>query len=76
MKWLDVLMNKYRIVRVGMIASSGWLIWAVTDWAFNFAATSARSGMEVAAIIAAVAAPATAYGGWVFSAYAASRSGE
>ena len=76
MKWLDMLMNKYRAVRVGQIASATLMMWVAQAWAMKFAAESLRPGMEVAAIIGAVVAPATAYGGWVFSAYVASRKGE
>lgn len=75
-RFATALMDRYRIIRVSQIASATTLMWIVQYWAMNFAMTSTRPGLEVAAIIAAVVAPATTYAGWVFSAYVTSRKGD
>lgn len=49
------------------------LTWQVTIWAMKFAAESARPGVDVAAIIAAVVSAPSAITGFAFSSYLGSR---
>lgn len=63
------LLDKYAI---GRRLTLYMTLYATADsylWAKNFAATSSRSGIEVAAIIAAVLTTVTALQGWVFRLY-------
>lgn len=68
--WLD---NRGVIRRV-ILGVAMWMTWEVTHWAMAFAAVSARPGIDLAAVIAAVSAPATALSGYVFKAYLDSRA--
>ena len=45
------------------------MIWRLQEWGMVFAISSARTGVEIAAILAAVQVPATFYAGWVFKMY-------
>ena len=54
-----------------------WVIWMTTQaffWTFEFATNSPRSGVDVAAIIAAIWAPLTALQGAVIAFYNSARS--
>ena len=42
----------------------------VTEWSLAFAASSVRTGVEIASITAAVQVPATYYAGWAFKTFA------
>lgn len=76
MNWLDLLLNKYRLVRIAVIAMAIWMTWEVSAWAMWFAVGNARPGLEIAAILAAVQAPVTLFAGTVFRAYIDSRKDE
>ncbi len=67
--WVD---NR-AIIRRGVLLATLWLTWESFLWAAFFATTTAKPGIEVAAIIAAVTAPISALQGWVFKIYGASR---
>lgn len=69
MNWID----RYSLVRRLVLAIAIWMTWAVSEWAMWFAVDNARNGMEIAAIIAAVTAPVTVFGGYVFKVYAESK---
>jgi hypothetical protein len=48
--------------------------WIAFDWARWFAVGNGREGVEIAAIIAAVTAPITAYSGYIFKVFIDSRT--
>lgn len=66
MNWVD----QYLVVRRLVLGIAIWMTWAVSEWAMWFATGNARNGIEMAAIIAAVTAPVTAFGAYVFKVYA------
>lgn len=76
MKWLDVALNKYRAVRLAVLAMAIYLTWVVSEWSMWFAVGNTRNGVEIAAILAAVQAPVTLFAGTVFRAYTESRKDE
>ena len=53
-----------------MLIVSGVMLWRVSEWGMSFAASCLKTGVEIAAIIAAVQVPATFYAGWAFKIYA------
>lgn len=70
------LLDKYS---VGRRLTLYITLYATTDsylWAKNFALTSTRTGLEVAAIITAVLTTVTALQGWVFRLYNEARAEE
>lgn len=73
MKWLDLLLNKYRAVRIAVLATAILMIWEVSRWSMAFALGNEKNGMEIAAILAAIQAPITLFAGSVFRAYIESR---
>ena len=56
-------------VRTGVLAATVWMTWEVTEWAFAFAYATPLSGLEAAAVIAAVTAPFCALQAAVFGDY-------
>lgn len=68
--WIDTR----AIVRRTILFSTFWMTWEAFQWAAEFAETTTKSGMEVAAIVAAVTAPIAALQGYVFKIYAATRA--
>lgn len=68
--WLDTR----GVIRRAVLGVAIWMTWEVTHWAMAFAEHSVRPGVDLAAVIAAVSAPATALGGYVFKAYLDSRA--
>lgn len=73
MKWLDLILNKYRAVRIAVLTTAIWMTWVASEWSMWFAVGNDRNGMEIAAILAAVQAPITLFAGIVFKAYIESR---
>lgn len=73
MKWLDLLLNKYRAVRIAVLATAIYATWVAAQWGMAFATGNERNGMEIAAILAAIQAPITLFAGSVFRAYIESR---
>lgn len=69
MNWID----RHAVIRRAVLGTAIWMTWAVSEWAMWFAVDNARNGMEIAAIIAAVTAPVTVFGGYVFKVYAESK---
>ncbi len=65
--------DQYSVVRRLVLGIAIWMTWAVSEWAMWFAVDNARNGVEIAAIIAAVTAPVTVFGGYVFKVYAESK---
>lgn len=68
--WLD---NRGIIRRI-VLAVAIYQGWLVTVWAMSFSEVSARPGIDIAAIIAAVSMPVSTFGGFVFKAYLESKS--
>jgi len=68
--WVDERAIVRRISLVAAIA----MTWHASQWAMSFAEMSERPGMDVAAIIAAVTAPAMAFGGYIFKWYVEGRA--
>lgn len=73
MKWLDLILNKYRAVRIAVLTMAIYATWEVSRWSMWFAVGNDRNGMEIAAILAAIQAPITLFAGTVFRAYIESR---
>lgn len=67
------LVDQRHIVRRVAFFVTLWMTWRAFTWAAVFAETSSRTGMDVAAIIAAVTAPIAALQGYVFSQYGQGR---
>lgn len=67
--WMDDRAITRRIV----LSIAIWMTWNVSEWAMHFVEGSTRPGIDLAAIIAAVTAPVTVFGGFVFKAYIESK---
>lgn len=67
--WVD----RRRIVHRLMLFITLWMTWEAFHWATMYASTVEISGMDAAAIIAAVTAPISALQGYVFKVYSESR---
>lgn len=79
MNWLDLLLNKYRLVRIAVLATATWMTVASLDWAYKFGLLwleTGKSGIEAAAVVAAITAPATGYAAWAFKVYVGSREND
>ena len=63
---MDELLNKYRVRSTAITAIATWMMIWVTQWSMDFAAASARSGLEVTAILAAAQGTVTLYAGYAF----------
>ena len=63
--WIDTR----QVVRRCILAIAIFQTWEVTQWAMNFAMTTQRTGLDVAAMIGAVTGPITVFTGYVFRAY-------
>lgn len=70
---LWVFIDERGIVRRSVLGVAIWMTWRVSVWAMGFAEHSARPGLDVAAIIAAVSAPITLFAGSAFRGYLESR---
>lgn len=68
--WVD----ERGIVRRVVLAVAIAMTWEVTHWAMTYVGASTRPGIDLAAIIAAVTAPASMFGGYVFKSYIESRA--
>lgn len=69
-EWVD----SRSVIRRIVLFVTLWMTWAAFAWAAGFAEGTTKSGMEVAAIIAAVTAPIAALQGYVFKVYAEGRN--
>jgi hypothetical protein len=67
--WVD----QRSIVRRIVLFLTVWMTWRAFQWAAVFAASTPKSGMEVAAIIAAVTAPITYLQSAAFKTYSEGR---
>ena len=69
--WVDTR----RIFRRCCVIWCLWMTWRITEWSMGFAeASTARTGIDIAAIIAAVGVPIAALQGLVVRDYFESRS--
>lgn len=66
---LDKWISRYKIKTTILLATGIWIMIDSYLWSTQFASTSLRPGLEIAAIIAAVQGLATFYVGWVFKIY-------
>lgn len=71
-QWID----ERSIIRRIVLFITLWMSWESFAWAADFAESTAKSGLEVPAIIAAVTAPIAALQGYVFKVYAQGRINE
>lgn len=71
--WADT--RNFVSVRSFTLASSIYLLYEVSRWATAFADASARTGAEIAMIVAAATAPATLLAGYAFKLYIDSKAG-
>lgn len=62
------------VVRRAVLFITLWMTWEAFYWAAKFATLTDKSGIEVAAIIAAVTAPISLLQGFVFKVYADGRA--
>lgn len=67
--WID----QRGVVRRLVLIIAIHLTYVTTYWAMRFAETSTRTGIDFAALIGAVTAPATAFAAFAFKAYLDSR---
>lgn len=65
--------NTHSIVRRIVLFVTLYMTYAAFTWAATFAGVSDKTGIEIAAIIAAVTAPITVLQGFVFKVYAEGR---
>ena len=66
--------NEHSIIRRVVLFITLYMTWEAFQWAALFAETTAKSGLEVPGIIAAVTAPIAALQGYVFKIYAQGRN--
>lgn len=63
---MDQWLNRYRIRSTLILSLAMWMLYSAAQWGMWFAVGNARNGLEIAAILAAVQAPATLLAGWAF----------
>ena len=71
---MDMWLRRYRIRSTLIVGIATWMMIRVAEWSMLFAATSTRSGVEIAAILAAVQVPATLYAGYAFKIFQTTKS--
>lgn len=69
MKYLVALFNDHGFVRRSTLGITLWLTWESFRWASAFAEHTDKSGIETAAVIAAVTAPVSLLQASVFKTY-------
>lgn len=72
-KWLETRLDEGAWFRRIYVLTATWLTWASVRWAMYFAETSKLSGVEVAAVIAAVEAPIAVVQAFAFNHYLGAR---
>ena len=70
-RWADK--RNFISVRSGVLYVTVWMTWLAFHWAADFAMTTDKAGLDVAAIIGAVTAPISLLQAAVFRVYAESR---
>lgn len=66
---IDRVLSRLRLRSTIMLVVATVMLWRVSEWGMSFAMTCAKSGVDVAAITAAVQLPATFFAGWIFKLY-------
>lgn len=66
---LDKTLQRLRLRSTSMLIIAVVMLWRVSEWGMSFSSISDKSGVDIAAIIAAVQIPATLYAGFVFKLY-------
>lgn len=70
LSWAD--RRNFISIRAATLGVTVWMTWRVTEWAFSITQLwmiSGKSGLETAAVVAAVTAPFTALQVFVFHSY-------
>ena len=67
-------LNRHRVRSTTVVSISLYMLWDMQTWGKLFASTSQFSGMETAAILAAVQAPAALLAGWAFKIFQENKS--
>ena len=73
-EWAD--RRNFISVRSGVLYVTVWMTWRVTEWAFALTSAwmnSGKTGIETAAVVAAVTAPFTALQVFAFKTYMESK---
>ncbi|MFA7290892.1 MAG: hypothetical protein WC023_01465 [Rhodocyclaceae bacterium] len=63
---MELWLNRYRIRSTLILSIAIWMVYSAAQWGMWFAVGNTRSGLEIAAILTAVQAPATFLAGWAF----------
>ena len=71
---MDTWLRRYRIRSTLIVGIATWMMIRVAEWSMLFVATSTRSGVEIADILAAVQVPATLYAGYAFTIFQSTKS--
>ena len=65
----DQWMKRYRIRSTIILTIAMWMLIDAARWGMWFAVGNPRNGLEIAAILTAIQAPATFFAGWAFKIY-------
>lgn len=65
----DQWLKRYRVRSTLILSVAMWMLIDAARWGMWFAVGNPRSGVEVAAILAAIQTPATVFAGWAFKIY-------
>ena len=71
---MDTWLRRDRIRSTLIVGIATWMMIRVAEWSMLIVATSTRSGVEIAAILAAVQVPATFYAGYAFKIFQTTKS--
>lgn len=63
---MDSWLNRYRVRSTIILSIAMWMLIDAARWGMWFAVDNSRAGLEIAAILTAIQAPATFFAGWAF----------
>lgn len=63
---VDLWLKRYRIRSTIVLSIAIWMLIDAAQWGMWFAVGNQRDGVQIAAILAAIQAPATVFAGWAF----------
>ena len=66
---MDTWLKRYRVRSTLILGIAMWMLIDAARWGMWFAVGNPRNGMEIAAILAAIQAPAALFAGWAFKIY-------
>lgn len=69
----DQWLKRYRVRSTLVLSIAIWMLIDAARWGMWFAVGNERSGVEIAAILVAIQAPATAFATWAFKIFQDSR---